>query len=326
MQSPRIIIVIPAYKASSTVLSVAKRACCYADHVIVVDDNCPFSSGQVVNKHKGLLPITVLTHSSNRGVGAATKTGFLLALEMGASIIVKLDADNQMDPALVPLLIQPILDGQADCSKGNRFANKIVFLEMPLYRLVGNIALSFITKLSTGYWELFDPTNGFVAFSSETLKQLDLKKIHNRFLFETDMIYFCGLLNTSYFQLNMLPDYQDHMSSLNPSSEMPRFLIRNIEHLIKRLYLDYLVCDFNSGSISLILFLFSFLSAFVIALWRIYLGSFNGLETPNGIIAIFIVLAIASIQSLLNFLYFDATQKPLLRKLNNFNKLNIRKV
>src|SRR5690606_11392859 len=98
--------------------------------------------------------------STNLGVGGAVMTGYLTALADGMDIIVKVDGDNQMDPALIPDFIAPILAGEADYTKGNRFFDLEEIRAMPKLRLFGNALLSFMTKLSAGYWDIFDPTNG----------------------------------------------------------------------------------------------------------------------------------------------------------------------
>jgi glycosyltransferase involved in cell wall biosynthesis len=102
----------------------------------------------------------VLVHDSNQGVGGATITGLRRALEDGADIAVKLDADGQMDPRFLPVLIAPLLSGDADYAKGNRFWDLESLAEMPWVRLAGNAILSFMTKFSTGYWNIFDPPTG----------------------------------------------------------------------------------------------------------------------------------------------------------------------
>ena len=110
--------------------------------------------------------VQVLLHPRNTGVGGAVLSGIRAALLDGADLIIKLDGDGQMDPALVPALVEPIQAGKADYVKGNRFHVLQGLGAMPPLRLFGNAALSFLAKASTGYWQLFDPTNGFIAIES----------------------------------------------------------------------------------------------------------------------------------------------------------------
>ena len=100
-----------------------------------------------------------------------------------------------MDPNYIPNITKPIIEGNAEFVKGNRFKSLEMIQKIPKVRLFGNLGLSFLTKLSTGYWELFDPTNGFIAFSSSTIKKINLYKVDNRYFFETDLLFRCGIYN-----------------------------------------------------------------------------------------------------------------------------------
>src|SRR5690606_26049650 len=112
--------------------------------------------------------------------------GYLAATTAGADVIVKMDGDGQMDAAALPQLIGPILRGQADYTKGNRFYDLGQIGRMPRMRILGNAVLSFMTKISSGYWDLFDPTNGYTAIHARVLAKLPLRKISQRYFFETD--------------------------------------------------------------------------------------------------------------------------------------------
>ena len=96
---------------------------------------------------------------------------------------------------------------------------------MPKIRLVGN-TLSYMTKFSTGYWEIFDPTNGFIAFKSEVLRNIDLRKTDDKYFFETDILFRCGLKNIKIKNIEVDISYKDIYSSLNPINELPRFLVK----------------------------------------------------------------------------------------------------
>jgi glycosyltransferase involved in cell wall biosynthesis len=133
-------------------------------------------------------------HDANRGVGAAFLTGMRYAIERGADIIVKIDADGQMDPSQVAALIHPIVSGQADYVKGDRFFFLGNAASMPSARLFGNLVLSFLTKLSSGYWTIMDPTNGFLAIHARVAELLDDQQIAKRFFFETDLLFHLGLI------------------------------------------------------------------------------------------------------------------------------------
>src|SRR6185436_11975030 len=105
--------------------------------------------------------------------GAAMVTGYRHALELGADIVVKMDGDDQMDAKYLVPLIEPILAGEADYTKGSRFFYTRQLRRMPLVRQIGNLGLSFLTKASSGYWDVFDPTIGYSAVHRRVLEVLD---------------------------------------------------------------------------------------------------------------------------------------------------------
>jgi glycosyltransferase involved in cell wall biosynthesis len=169
-----IAVVIPCYRVLGHILAVLARIGPDVAAIYCVDDGCPDGSGDWIAHHIRDPRIKVLRHGENRGVGAAVVTGYRQALADGAEIIVKIDGDGQMDPGLIPSFVGPILAGEADYTKGNRFFDPGRLGAMPAIRVLGNAALSFVTKLSSGYWQSFDPTNGFTAVHGEVLRLLPL--------------------------------------------------------------------------------------------------------------------------------------------------------
>ncbi|HCR69797.1 MAG TPA: glycosyl transferase family 2, partial [Anaerolineae bacterium] len=160
-ESYKIVIIIPAYRVERDIENVLRGIPDYIKHIIVVDDASPDSTPTVItalsNSDKRLI---LIQHSHNQGVGGAMISGFKKALELGAQIVVKIDGDGQMDASYIPALITPLIQGKADYTKGNRFRDFSSLQKMPLIRRVGNLGLSFLTKAATGYWNIFDPTNG----------------------------------------------------------------------------------------------------------------------------------------------------------------------
>src|SRR5690606_26734158 len=133
--------------------------------------------------------VRVLNHAENGGVGAAVVTGYEAALAEGADIVVKIDGDGQMDPALIADFVRPLLAGDADYTKGNRFYDIASLQEMPKLRLAGNAVVSLICKIASGYWHVMDPTNGYTAIHRTALSALPLRKIDRGYFFESDMLF-----------------------------------------------------------------------------------------------------------------------------------------
>ena len=185
----RVAVVIPCYRVRAQILGVLGQIGSTAERIYVVDDACPEKTGAFVQDACEDPRVEVIFNPVNAGVGGAVIEGYKVALRDGMEVIVKLDGDGQMDPALIPDLVRPIAAGDADYTKGNRFYNLERIREMPRLRIVGNALLSLMTKLSAGYWDIFDPTNGFTAIHWKVARQLPFEKISRRYFFETDMLF-----------------------------------------------------------------------------------------------------------------------------------------
>jgi hypothetical protein len=196
--------------------------------------------------------VQVVFNERNLGVGGATMEGFRVAIASNATFIVKIDGDGQMDARLVPIFIE-CLESGADYAKGNRFFEIESLSSMPRARLIGNVALSFLTKLSTGYWNIFDPNNGFVAINAKVAMALPFEKIAKRYFFESDMLFRLGLLRAVVIDVPMNAIYADEISNLRVFREIPTFLFNHIRNLLKRIFYNYFLRDFSIASVELVL-------------------------------------------------------------------------
>ena len=206
--------VIPCFRVKHAILGVLAAIPRSVDRIYVVDDACPDGSGDAVASGCRDPRVRVLRHERNQGVGGATLTGYRAALADGATVIVRLDGDGQMDPALIPRLLRPIQDGEADYAKGNRFFELEGLRPMPPLRLLGNSLLSFASKLSSGYWNVFDPTNGFTAIHAAVLRQLPQDKLARDWFFESDLLFRLGTIRAVVCDVPMPARYDGETSSL----------------------------------------------------------------------------------------------------------------
>ncbi len=181
MKTPQnIAVIIPSYKVRAHILEVLAAIGPEVTRIYVVDDCCPDQSGDFVAAHCQDPRVVVLRHAQNQGVGGAVMTGYQAAIADGMQVLVKVDGDGQMDPALIGDFVAPILEGEADYTKGNRFFDLENIRAMPKMRLFGNAVLSLMCKLSSGYWNLFDPTNGYTAIHANAARHLPFGKISRR--------------------------------------------------------------------------------------------------------------------------------------------------
>ena len=304
---PNIAVVIPCFRVRSQILAVLEAIPPDVTSVYVVDDACPSASGDWVAANCEDPRVHVLWHTDNLGVGGATITGLRQALADGAEIVVKLDGDGQMDPARIALLVQPIADGMADYTKGNRFYDPSDLAGMPKVRLVGNAALSFLAKLSTGYWQCFDPTNGFVAIHAEVARRLPLDRLHRRYFFETDMLFRLNTLRARVIDVPMPAIYGDEESSLRILRSIPTFLGGHLRNMVKRIGYNYFLRDFNLASFELIIgfALLLFGTTYGLAHW----GA-GSVAASAGVVMLSGLPVILGLQFLLAFLAYDIQSAP----------------
>ncbi|MBI5815634.1 MAG: glycosyltransferase family 2 protein [Nitrospinae bacterium] len=307
---PRIAVVIPCYKVGDMALGVIERIGPEVNSIYVVDDACPEKIGQRVQEKCRDPRVRVLFHDINQGVGGAVMTGYAKALEEGADIIVKLDGDGQMDPAMIPRLVKPLIDEEADYSKGNRFFSLEAARSMPAVRWFGNIGLSFLAKLSTGYWDIFDPANGFTAINATVLRLLPMEKISRRYFFETDMLFRLNTIQAVVADMPMNAKYGDEKSGLSVTSSFFEFSARHIANLFKRIIYNYYLRDFNIASLELAagLAMGSFGTVFGLYHWITSVA--RGEAATAGTVMLAALPVILGAQLILAFLSFDVSARP----------------
>jgi len=303
-------VVIPCYQVKKHIAGVLRAIGPECSHIFVVDDCCKEGSGLYVESLQLDPRIKVLYHSQNRGVGGAVMTGYRAALEAGAEIIVKIDGDGQMDPALIPKFIAPIARGEADYTKGNRFYTLYNVRHMPKVRLFGNSVLSFITKFSTGYWSIFDPTNGYTAIHASALRQLELKNISERYFFESDMLSNLGGIRAVVRDIPMEAIYGDEKSHLRIKTVVGEFLFKHVREFLKRITYSYFLRDFNIVSLNMVFgFLFmTFGGVFGLIAWW---GSIKtGMPATTGTVMVATLPIILGFQLLLSWISYDIANEP----------------
>ncbi|MFN8462188.1 MAG: glycosyltransferase family 2 protein [Anaerolineales bacterium] len=283
----------------------------YIKHIIVVMTPRPDATSNIVTAAaKKDKRIALIRHETNQGVGGAMVTGFRKALELDAQIVVKIDGDGQMDTTRLPELIAPLIHGQADYTKGNRFRDFQSLQQMPLVRRIGNMGLGFLSKAATGYWNLFDPTNGFVAIRSEALSQLPLRGIDKSYFFETSMLANLYLLGAVVKDVPMPARYRGEVSNMLLHRILFQFPPRLFRTLAKRVILKNFIYDFTMGSVYLLvgtpLFLFGLI--FGAVKWIQY-ASLN-IPAPTGTVMLPTLSVLLGIQLLLAAIEIDLRSVP----------------
>lgn len=309
MNDAKIAVVIPAFKVVDTIKEVIYSIPDTVDYIIVVDDRCPDFSGREAEK-SNRKDLIVIYHERNEGVGGAMITGYKKALEFGCEIVIKIDGDGQMDPKYMGKLIEPLIQDNADYTKGNRFQDFKALERMPRIRIFGNSALSFMIKVASGYWNIMDPTNGYTAIHRRVLEKLDLPKISKGYFFESDLLICLNIIDAVVKDIRMPAKYAQEKSSLNIEKTVFQFPPKLLKGLAKRVFLKYFIYDFNMASVYILLGLPVFLAS---VFWGIveWIDSFvSGVPRTAGTIMLVALPIILSFQMLLQAINIDIYSIP----------------
>ena len=303
-------IVIPCYRVGEVVVELIDRVPAFVSSIHVVDDACPDGSGRLVETRCGDPRVRVHFNPQNLGVGGAVMAGYVAAVADGADVIVKMDGDGQMDPAALPQLIRPIVCGQADYTKGNRFYDLGQIGRMPRMRILGNAVLSFMTKISSGYWDLFDPTNGYTAIHARVLSRLPLGKISKRYFFETDMLFRLNIARAVVADVPMDARYGAETSNLLIRRVLFDFGFKHARNTFKRIFYNYFLRDLSLASVELLLGTCFIVVGSVIGLWFWAESARTGVTASAGSVMLVALQIIVGLQLVLGFLAYDIASVP----------------
>ena len=315
---PLVAVVIPAYKTAGSIFTVLEKIPARAGLIVVVDDASPDDLAQKVEKfHDPRLHL--LSHKKNQGVGGAMLTGYAYALEQGADIVVKVDSDDQMDLDYFDELLTPILEGEADYTKGNRFLHHRELKKMPFIRKMGNQGLSFLTKVATGYWKIYDPTNGYTAVSRQVLRLLEPRRISKHYFFETSMLAELRKLDAVIEDVPIPAIYNEHGSSVRILREFFLFSANLVYRIFDRILSQYYRFDFSAVSFFLLssLVLGAFGGIWGIVKW--IESDRSGVPATTGTVLIAVLPIILAVQFLVQAIALDISNtplEPLVRRLN----------
>jgi hypothetical protein len=210
----------------------------------------------------------------------------------------------------VPELVRPILSGEADYTKGNRF----FFLEhtrgMPFVRLIGNGMLSFLTKLSSGYWTIFDPTNGYTAIHRSVAEQIVSRRIDERYFFETDMLLHLYLLRAVIRDVPMASVYAEERSNLSVRRVALPFLAKNLRNMLRRFLVHYLIRDFSLATLEAIVGMASLTFGILFGALAWGRSYASGAPATAGEVMIAALPILTGMQLILSALNFDMRNVP----------------
>jgi dolichol-phosphate mannosyltransferase len=307
----RIAVVIPAYRAEGSISDVLAGIGDRVSWIIVVDDTSSDGTAAIVSAAARHDPrVRLLQHKTNQGVGGAVLTGYREAVRLGAEIVVKMDSDGQMDPDHLLALVDPIVRGQADYTKGNRFVHARQLRSMPLLRRIGNLGLSLLTKLASGYWSIFDPTNGFTAIHAAVIPLLNEEAIARRYFFESSMLLELNLLRAVAKDVYIPSRYGEETSHLSVGKAFCQFPGSLLRGFFRRVWIQYFVRDFSIASLYLVVGFLLLCAGSVFGGFHWWWSLRHEVATPTGTVMLAVLPIILGVQLLIQAVGLDTQSQP----------------
>jgi glycosyltransferase involved in cell wall biosynthesis len=299
-----LVVIIPAYQAEVGIIEVINKIPDYVDWIIVVNDASRDNTSSLVKKVNDKR-IILLNHDKNMGVGGAMVTGFQKALGLRADLIAKIDADGQMDPYYLDRFARVCLLYGCDYVKANRFGHLEAIPAVPKIRLLGSIFLTFMTKLVSGYWNVFDPQNGYVMITRKMLLRLDMKRMDRGYFFENSMLILLNIVRARIGEIYLPACYGDEQSSMKLSNIIRSFPGKLCSGFVYRVYQKYF---FRSLSPFFILFFWGMIFCSwgcVWGGWAWYKSFMTGIPATTGTIVLALLPLILGWSSLLQAFVLD---------------------
>jgi glycosyltransferase involved in cell wall biosynthesis len=312
VEGKRVAVVVPAFNEEPLVAETLRGIPDFVDRVVVVDDA---SSDGTAAAARGVADprIEVVVHEQNGGVGAAIVTGYRRALEQGIDVACVMAADNQMDPAELSSLVEPVARGEVEYSKANRLVSGEAWEAIPRSRYLGNAVLSLLTKVASGYWHVADSQAGFTAVSGSALARLDLDRIYPRYGFPNDMLVHLNVIDARVRDIPSRPIYGvGEKSGIRLRHVVPRISWLLIKAFWWRLKEKYVIRDFHPLVFFYVLGALMTAVGLVLGLVEVGLrAAGNEITTPT--IVLVALLLISGTQFTLFAMWFDMESNKDLR-------------
>ncbi len=242
-------VVVPCYNEETQIGIVIGTMPDFVDHIVIVDDNSKDKTSEIVESYKAKQPegrIQLIRHSENRGVGGAISSGYIWCRDNGIDAAAVMAGDAQMDPADLPELLDPVVEGRADYSKGNRLITGDAWNRIPKVRYFGNTSLTLMTKVASGYWHVTDSQTGYTVLNRRGLKMLPIENIYRSYGMPNDFLVTLNIYDMRVVDIPINPLYGVGEKSKMVISKTVFSLFALMTKLfLKRMFWKYIVRDFH---------------------------------------------------------------------------------
>ncbi len=305
-------VVIPAYNEEGFIGRTIETVPTFVDRIYPVDDASEDDTWTEIEQSASQLNVypqdrndvrrvVPIRHEYNRGVGGAIKTGYHEAVGDGMDIIAVMAGDGQMDPAVLPRMLDPIASSEAAYAKGNRLHRRYDREHMSRWRLFGNSLLTMLTRISSGYWQMTDPQNGYTAISRSALEAVPFEQLYDRYGFANDILV---MLNGYGFRIADVPHkalYGEEKSYIKYRTFIPNLSWLLLRRFTWRLKTKYLIRGFHPLVLSYPTGISAIVLGLVIAMYAV-------MSTPGGLflsVVLSITIALIGAMLLIMSMWFD---------------------
>jgi glycosyltransferase involved in cell wall biosynthesis len=304
-------VIVPAYNEERLIEATLREVPEFVDSVIVIDDGSADGTVEAARRFAGSDPrVIVLVQEQNQGKGAAVVRGFEQVTAEGREFVVLMDGDNQMPAEYLTALLDPLIDDGLDATKGNRFiADPKALSTMPRYRMIGNILLTMMTKLASGYWSIFDSQNGYWALRMKTVERLELSRLAKRYDLENSLLINLNIIGGKLRDVPIPARYGEEESKIRIWKVTPRITMTLLGGVIQRVFYRYVVYNFHPVALFL-------LTGLPFLAWGLFFGLFVAITSmgdpaaTTGTVMMAVLPFLMGFQLLLAALVLDIMSEP----------------
>lgn len=304
----KIAVVVPAFNEERHIAGVIETMPPIVDHIFIIDDLSTDRTSEAAAEVADART-EVIRHTVNKGVGAAIVTGHRRALKVGADVVVVMAGDGQMDPEYLTSLLDPVVDGGYGFAKANRFFSATSFAGMPRHRVFGNIVLTFMTKMASGYWNLVDPQNGYTAIRRDVLERMPLSQLAERYEFENDQLIWLNILNVRAVDVPIPAVYGNETSTIQLHRVAPGLLRLLTLGFWRRIWRKYVLWSFSPIALLLFSGVLLLMAGVAVGIWAMFESLGPG-SASTGTWLLAVAPALVGTQFLVQALVLDIQATP----------------
>jgi len=240
-------VIIPCFNEENQIASVIKTIPAFVDKIVVIDDNSKDKTLEILKKlQTSNDKIILIENKKNQGVGGSMASGYKWSRDNNIDLAVRMDGDGQMDPAHLPLLLDPVTSGEVDYTKTNRLLSGNAFNKIPFSRYFGNAILSMLTKIASGYWHIADSQSGYTAINKKALRLINWDKMYKKYGQPNDLLVLLNIYNLKVRDIYTEPLYDigenSKLSIPRVIFAIPFLLFRRFLYRLKE---KYIIRDFH---------------------------------------------------------------------------------